>query len=205
VDADRIKWNQRFSSADTFLGEAPSPFLQREIDRIKALAPGTRALDIACGEGRNSIFLGQHGFKVTALDISDMGLTKAKKRASERGLSIDFRQVDLEGCILTGNYDLVLNFNFLLRELIPQEVAVLNPDGLLLFDSILESPAMLAAHNPDYLLRHGELARLFSDCAGDILLAEENPDCETPTARLMFRKAPDKAVTPPQPVTEGIT
>ena len=72
MEADKIKWNRRFGSEDSFLGERPSPFLLQEIKRIKRLAPGKRALDIACGEGRNSIFLARQGFLVTALDISDV-------------------------------------------------------------------------------------------------------------------------------------
>jgi len=47
VESDKIKWNQRFASEDTYLGERPSPFLSREIERIKRLAPGKRALDIS--------------------------------------------------------------------------------------------------------------------------------------------------------------
>ena len=76
MESDRVKWNQRFGSKDYYLGDRPSPFLVREIEQIKRLAPGTTALDIACGEGRNSIFLARQGFRVTALDISDVGIAK---------------------------------------------------------------------------------------------------------------------------------
>ena len=189
METDRIKWNQRFNSATTFLGSNPSPFLFRELDRIKALSPGIRALDIACGEGRNSIFLAQSGFRVTGLDISDVGIAKGKRRAEELGLDIDFHQVDLEGYQLEGCYDLVLNFNFLLRDLIPQEIAVLAPGGLLLFDTILAAPHLLAEHNPAYLLQRGELVRLFGNLDGEIIWSEESDEGDMPTARLLFRKA----------------
>ena len=52
---------------NTLRRERPSPLLSREIERIQRLVPGKRALDIACGEGRNSVFLAQHGFQVQAL------------------------------------------------------------------------------------------------------------------------------------------
>lgn len=188
MEADRIKWNRRFEAEETFLGERPSPFLVREIERIKRLAPGRRALDVASGEGRNSIFLAGHGFRVTALDISDVGIAKGKQRADEAGVVIDFRQVDLDGYHINGGFDLIINFNFLLRALIPEEVAALTPGGLLLFDTILESPQLLASHNPDYLLRRGELARIFTAFDGEILCAEELEQGEMPTARLFFRK-----------------
>ena len=191
MEADRIKWNNRFASEASYLGANASPFLQREIARIKRLAPGKRALDIACGEGRNSIFLAQHGFLTTGLDISDIALGKAEQQARDKGLSVSFCRVDLDDYRITEQYDLIVNFNFLLREFIPEEVGALAPGGLLIIDTILESPMLLVTHNPDYLLRYGELERIFNAYAGEILSCEECIDGEMPTARLLFRKQPD--------------
>lgn len=191
MDADRIKWNRRFASEDSFLGVRPSPFLSREIDRIKLLVPGNRALDIACGEGRNSVFLAQNGFQVTGLDISDVGLSKAIGRAETAGLTIDFIQTNLKDYCIPEKFDLILNFNFLLRELIHQEVQALNPGGLLLFDTILEPPQLQASHNPAYFLKEGELHDIFKKYCGEILFSEESTAGDMPTARLMFRKNQD--------------
>ncbi len=188
MEADRIKWNSRFESQDSFLGERPSPFLSREIERIISLTPGFDALDIACGEGRNSLFLAQHGFKTTGLDISDIGLAKGRKRAEINGLDVDFRRVDLDSHIIEGTYDLILNFNFLLRELIPGEVAALHPGGLLLFDTIMASEQLLQNHSAAYLLQPGELVKLFETYNGEILFSEESTIGEMPTARLLFKK-----------------
>lgn len=189
METDRLKWNQRFSSEESYLGDRPSPFLVKEIELIKGLVPGTTALDMACGEGRNSIFLALQGFRVTALDISDVGIAKGKKRAEEIGVPIDFRQVDLDGYRITEKFDLIINFNFLLRALIPEEVKALTPGGLLVFDTILESPQLLASHNPAYLLRHKELGRIFKGFDGEILHDEEIFQGEMPTARLIFRNS----------------
>ena len=188
MEEDRIKWNLRYQSEGFYLGEHTSPFLAREIERIKLLAPGRTALDIACGEGRNSIFLAHHGFMVTGLDISDAGLAKAAARAGMEGVEVDFRRVDLEQYEINASYDLILNFNFLLRELIPMELKALNPGGLLLFDTIMVSPQLLATHKHSYLLGRGELVRLFETRAGEILFSEESDSGEMPTARLLFRK-----------------
>ena len=188
MEADRIKWNQRFGSEDTYLGERPSPLLSQEIERIRRLAPGKRALDIACGEGRNSVFLAQQGFLVTAMDISDVGLGKAVRRAAEAGVTINFQRVDLEGYRFTEQYDLIINFNFLMRDLIPEAVRALSPGGLLIIDTIMESPELLASHNPAYMLRRGELQRICGELEGEIIFAEEKPEEETPTARVLFRK-----------------
>jgi 2-polyprenyl-3-methyl-5-hydroxy-6-metoxy-1,4-benzoquinol methylase len=201
MEADRIKWNQRFESEDTYLGERPSPFLSREIERIRRLAPGKRALDIACGEGRNSVFLAQQGFLVTALDISDVGLGKAARRASGAGVAVDFRQVDLDGYRFTEQFDLIINFNFLLRGLIPEAVQALSPGGLLIIDTIMESPELLAAHTPAYLLRQGELQRICGELEGEVLFSEEKQEEETPTARVLFRKTRRQVIREFIPVT----
>ncbi len=187
MEADRIKWNRRFEVQESYLGECPSPFLVQEMERIKILSPGSDALDIACGEGRNSVYLAQHGFNVVGLDISDIGLTKGRKRALAEGVEVNFRRVDLDDCIIEGAFDLILNFNFLLRNLIPAEVASLKPGGLLLFDTLMASE-QLQSHNPEYLLQPGELRRTFAAFDGDILYSEESCGDETPTARLIFRK-----------------
>jgi tellurite methyltransferase len=189
MESDRIKWNQRFGSQDTYLGERPSPFLSQEIERIGRLAPGNRALDIACGEGRNSVFLAQQGFLVTGLDISDVGLGKAARRAAEAGVRVDFQQVDLDGYHFTEQFDLIINFNFLLRELIPEAVHALTPGGLLIIDTIMESPQLIESHNPAYLLQRGELQRICAGLEGEILVSEELQEGEFPTARVLFRKA----------------
>ena len=191
MESDRVKWNARYESEDSFLGERPSSFLSREIERIKALVPGTKALDIACGEGRNSVFLAQHGFSVIGLDISDKGLEKGRNRAQSTGLDVDFRRVDLDDYTIHGAFDLILNFNFLLRELIPSEVAALNPGGVLLFDTIMASELLLQSHKPSYLLQSGELSRLFGTFQGEILFSEESMSGDMPTARVLFRKTPD--------------
>ncbi|HIJ96830.1 MAG TPA: class I SAM-dependent methyltransferase [Desulfuromonadales bacterium] len=107
MEADRIKWNHRFACDDSYLGARPSPFLTQEIDRILRLAPGKAALDIACGEGRNSVFLAQHGFQVTGLDISDIGLAKAKDVAEKTGVQVDFYQTDLDEYTFEQKYDLM--------------------------------------------------------------------------------------------------
>lgn len=190
MDQDRIKWNKRFESQDSYLGNRPSPFLANQISTIKELAPGNTALDVACGEGRNSVFLATNGFRVTGLDISDIGLAKAAARSREAEVTVDFRRVDLDNYELSERYDLILNFNFLLRELIPQEVRALNPGGVLLFDTIMESPQLLESHNPAYLLGRGELVKLFEGFDGEILFAEESESGEMPTARVLFRKHP---------------
>lgn len=188
MEADKIKWNMRFASEDTYLGQNPSSFLIQEIERIKRLAPGKTALDVASGEGRNSVFLAQHGFKVTALDISDVGIDKGRERARKAGVAIDFQQVDLDEFEIQPKYDLIINFNFLLRPLLQKEVQALNPGGLIMVDTIMQSPLLMTLHNPDFLLKKGELRTIFEAFTGEIITAEELNQGDMPTARVFFKK-----------------
>lgn len=188
MDDDKLRWNQRYLSEECLLGEKPSRLLAGWIGELERLCPGRRALDIACGEGRNAIFLARHGFDVTGIDISPVGLDKARRRAVREGLTVEFLLADLEQYCLTETFDLILNFNFLLRDLIPQEVTALAPGGVLVFDTILESPTAPIPHRKEYLLQPGELVRLFGACPGEILYHGEFPDDPSPTAKLIFRK-----------------
>jgi 2-polyprenyl-3-methyl-5-hydroxy-6-metoxy-1,4-benzoquinol methylase len=188
VEADRIKWNERYADEEYQMGLAPSRFLAERIGLLKTLCPGNRALDIACGEGRNSIFLARHGYQVTAVDISDRGIEKGRRRLASEGVTVDFRMDDLEGYEFTERYDLIVNINFLLRDLIPKGVTALNQGGVFLFETILDSPQLPGVHTKNYLLQPGELFRLFTREDGNILEHTEFPDDETPTARIIFQK-----------------
>jgi SAM-dependent methyltransferase len=72
------------------------------------MAPG-RALDLGCGEGRNAVWLAQHGWQVTAVDFSDVAIERAAGLAVARGVEIDLLLADLNQYRPEpGAYDLVL-------------------------------------------------------------------------------------------------
>ena len=146
---------------DRLPGEkAASRFL---VDNIHLLPKG-RALDIAAGEGRNSVFLAQHGFKVEAIDISEAGLEKAKKLAQEKGVEVTIIETDLETYqIKEKAYNLIANFNYLQRGLIPQIKKGLKKGGAVIFETYLIDQRNLpfGPKNPDYLLEHNELLGFF--------------------------------------------
>lgn len=184
---DSERWNERYAQAGLYYGTGPSPFLAERIAFVSALTAGRKALDLACGEGRNSVFLARHGYTVTGLDISAEGLAKAARRAAAEGLAIVFRRADLEGYEFDERWDLIVNVNFLLRDLIPRMVAALNPGGVIVFDTILATPALAGTHNPAFLLQPGELRQTFGRFPGRILHDEECPEVPAPTARLIFQ------------------
>src|SRR5918999_5466816 len=84
-------WDKRYRSGEHTTKE-PSPLLHTAIENLK---PG-RALDVACGVGRHSILLAEHGWQVTAVDSSRAGIAILKQRAREAGLTVEARVANLE-------------------------------------------------------------------------------------------------------------
>jgi len=84
-------WDERYSADDYAYGTKPNDFLRSVVDKI----PSGRVLCLAEGEGRNSVFLAEQGYDVVAVDSSSVGLTKAKKLASSRGVTITTECKDL--------------------------------------------------------------------------------------------------------------
>lgn len=82
------RWNRRFSAPEYIFGTAPNAFLASHRDLLR---PGQRALCVADGEGRNSVWLAGQGLEVAAFDISPVGVEKARRLALERGVQVDFR------------------------------------------------------------------------------------------------------------------
>ena len=93
------------------------------------------ALDLACGPGRNALYLAELGWRVTAVDGSPIAIDILRKRAAERGLEIETKVADLERGefeIQPGAYDLVCDCYFLQRDLITKMQAGLRPGGLII-------------------------------------------------------------------------
>lgn len=78
---DRHAWNERYASVPILWNVDPGPFLGGEVG---AMAPG-RALDLGAGEGRTTVWLAQRGWRVTAVDFSDVALDRGRQRAEAAG------------------------------------------------------------------------------------------------------------------------
>ena len=87
----REDWDRRYSQPNLLWSATPNRFL---VEEAAELAPG-RALDLACGEGRNALWLAELGWQVTAVDYSSVAIAKARDRAASAGAKIDFHCVDL--------------------------------------------------------------------------------------------------------------
>jgi SAM-dependent methyltransferase len=84
-------WDERYSSEEYIYGKDPNEFLANAVGKI----PKGKVLCVAEGEGRNAVFLAEHGYEVVAVDSSTVGLEKARQLAKERGVSIQTIVCDL--------------------------------------------------------------------------------------------------------------
>ena len=88
---NRDDWNRRYAERQLLWSEGPNRLLAAE---AATLASG-RALDVACGEGRNAIWLAERGWRVTAVDFAEVALDKARRLADARGVELELVLADL--------------------------------------------------------------------------------------------------------------
>jgi len=127
------------------------------------IIPGARVLDLACGEGRHSLAAAALGARVVAVDRNPAKLALGRARAEAAGLSIEWREMDLEAELPDlGLFDAVLVFNYLDRASMPGILRLVAPGGLLIMETFLEAQreAGWGPTSEAHLLRPGELARL---------------------------------------------
>jgi tellurite methyltransferase len=155
------RWNERYAQGFEPFPDAPAPWLVAHRD---LLTGGGRALDVACGDGRNALYLAGLGYAVDAIDASDVAVDALRGAAHERGLAITPRVVDLEREPLpAGPYDVVVTMNFLQRDLFGPLQDALAPGGLLVYETLGQAHVteLGRSFNPAYLLDAGELLRAF--------------------------------------------
>src|ERR1700675_4631386 len=123
-------WDQRYR-IEQDSEAAPTPLL---IETANALIPG-KALDLACGTGRNALWLAEHGWSVTAVDGAPAAIEIIRQRASAKGLPIDARIADLERGeyrIEPSFWDLIAISYYLQRDLFEPAKQGVAPRGVLL-------------------------------------------------------------------------
>lgn len=167
---EKASWNKKYSEGSHGSLE-PDPFLVSAYDEFLAGKPSGIALDIAGGVGRHAIWLAQRGWRTRLIDISDVGIGLAEKNASRalgpvaKEFLITAEVADLDSIQDFGReqYDLVLIFYFLERELFPALAAALKPGGFLIYKTYTEEQKHFAGgpSHPMFLLQPNELLRAF--------------------------------------------
>jgi tellurite methyltransferase len=164
----RDTWNERYAQGALHpFAAAPAEWLVEHRSSLGELSGGReepRALDVACGDGRNARFLAELGFAVDAVDVSDLAIAALRSAAAERGLRVSARVLDLEREPLPADaYDVVVCMNYLQRDGFGALQAALRPGGLLLFETVarVHVEELGRQFNPAYVLDRNELLGAF--------------------------------------------
>lgn len=156
---DKIKWDKKYQNTPTLLQQRQaSKKLIQIIDKTK----GKKALEVASGTGRNSIYLAKAGFEIEALDISQVALDTLDNQGYN---NITTKLIDLDNYVpLENSYNLIVMTNFLDRTLIPHLLQALKKDGILFIETYMEDKINSKPNsNPDFLLKKGELKAFFDE------------------------------------------
>lgn len=141
--------------------DAPASWLERHDPLLPSAG---HALDVACGRGRNALWLATRGLSVEAIDRDADAVAALNTIARDLHLPVAARVVDLESGrpeIRASAYDLIVVTHYLHRPLFPALVEALRPDGLLIYETFTRAQAARGRpSNPSFLLEPGELARL---------------------------------------------
>jgi len=187
-------WEERYRSrehpAEDF-ATAPVPLVA---ETAKRLPPG-RALDLACGTGRNALWLAQRGWSVTAVDGATTAIKILRRRASLGGLAVDARVADLERGeykIEPSAWDLICISYYLQRDLFESAKQGLAPGGVLIAIVHIAAPGERPTH---HRLGPGELAGYFREW--EILHRYEGPPNDPahqrPVAEIVARRPANRS------------
>lgn len=158
-ETERTEWDRRYADGDYRPRSWPSPFLEEWVDRL----PPGRALDVACGAGRNALLLAEAGYRVEAVDISRSAIDMARAECNRRGLEIAWGVTDLDNAELeTSAYDVITVIRYVNRRLWPRLIAALATDGFLLVEHHLQTTADVdGPTSPEFRLAPQELLEAF--------------------------------------------
>lgn len=151
-DDAREFWDKRYAGPEYIFGKEPNVFLLTERARFRR---GMKVLDVACGEGRNSVWLAELGCEVTGVDLSPLALGKARALAQERNVSVTYHEADLlQWAWPQGAYDALVSvfIQFAAPEgreaLFARMRAALKPGGLLFLQGFTPAQLQYASGGP---------------------------------------------------------
>jgi tellurite methyltransferase len=164
---EREMWDRKYGEGSHRLSE-PDPLLPYAYQEfIQPLFPKAGvALDVAGGVGRHAIFLARHGWKVTLVDISSLGIGLARENAKELGGLINYQVSQVATASWDqSHYDIVMVFFYLEQGIFPQLFNALRPGGLLIYKTYthLASKFGKGPRHPMHLLKENELLHAFPE------------------------------------------
>jgi len=168
-ELDRIKWQQRYRE-DSYRKNNPVTLVA---DWLPKMPPG-KALDVACGAGRNAIFLAAAGYRVDAIDISAEGLKKAGQSAAEQGVEVNWIEHDFDRPFeFDGDYDVILVMWYVNLELVTRLCDCLAPGGFLVCEEhLITAEDVIGPSSDDFRVAPGALRGAVAGL--ELLLYEES-------------------------------
>ena len=158
-ETERQEWDRRYTVGEYRPRTWASPFLEQWMDHF----PRGRALDLACGAGRNALRLAEAGHQVDAVDISRAAITMARTEAEHRGLEVAWQVADLDDAPLPADtYDAITVIRYVNRNLWPRLITALAQNGWLLIEHHLQTTADVdGPRSHDFRLEPQELLEAF--------------------------------------------
>ena len=150
-----------------------SPLLPHYLTQIAVADKESAVLDLACGSGRNGLYLLQNDIPVMFADINPAILAQIQEKLTtqayrDREHLATFWSVDFEQCQTNPfggqQFSSIIVYRYLHRPLFQQIKQAVKPGGLVIYETFtVEQPKYGRPRNPDFLLQHGELPGYFSD------------------------------------------
>lgn len=156
MQEDAVKWDKKHAQSP--MPQMPSDLLVDFLPLLNS-KPSKKALDLACGNGRNAKLLAQNGFICDAIDISEVALRSCKDTEGITAICMDldaFQPMPL-------TYDVVLDFYFLDRRLFPELKKSLKPKGIFLLETFIHNDDHPPRISEEKILNPGELETIFAD------------------------------------------
>ena len=163
--ADQEKWNERYREGAYATRTHPSALLAEWLPKLERRETHPRAIDVACGTGRNAIYLAQRGWQVDAVDVSEVALDVLAETATTDNLPITCIQVDLEvvsgraaNLFTADRYDLAVMVRYTNLPLIDTLKSALKAGGFLIVEEHLATQAdVVGPRNPQFRVAPGAL------------------------------------------------
>ncbi len=189
-DFDRQKWDAKYADP----ANAPSEPSAALLSLSSYLPHCGRALEIAGGGGRNSIWLARRGLDVTIADVSSVGLALASQRAAASGVSLTTLALDFEQQPLpAGPFDLILSLCYFCPDLFPQFPCHLSERGVLVVIQPTKQNLAICDKPPaPFLFDEGQLSRLAANL--EIVHYHEGPSPDNRHDAILVAKNPSQPV-----------
>ena len=159
-ETDREKWNERYRTGAYVERTHPTQLLADWLGQL----PRGKALDVACGAGRNALYLAASGYDVDAIDISAVALDRGRSHAQHRHLAVNWIEMDLDsGNLPDERYDLIVMVRYTHTALVAELIELLNDGGYLLCEQhLLTDRDVVGPSSAAFRMRPNELLGLAS-------------------------------------------